>query len=397
MGLVQFINILDFMMVMPLGPDFAAALGIPASHIGYVGGSYTVAAAVSGLIASFFLDRFDRRAALAVSLAGLAVATAAGGLAVDLPTLLLARIAAGALGGPAYALSMSVIADNVAVERRGRAMGLVMGAFAASSVLGVPIGLELARLGGWRMPFFAVAALGALVMLAVFQVLTPQRAHLGGNAVSSLERLVSLFGRRRMWLAYALAVLMMMQGFMIIPNIAAYAQFNLDFPRAQMGLLYLLGGSISFFGTRAAGSLVDRFGSAPVTLVTTVLFCAVIWSIFVDYWTGLPLLALFPLFMFFSSARMVANSAIISKVPEPRERAGFSSMVGAVHHLASAMGAFLSAMILDTAADGSLLHMPANGITAIALGVPIPLLMVWLERDVRRRAAPVRVPEEAVT
>ena len=42
---VQFVNILDFMMVMPLGPDFAAALGIPTSHIGMIGGSYTLAAA----------------------------------------------------------------------------------------------------------------------------------------------------------------------------------------------------------------------------------------------------------------------------------------------------------------------------------------------------------------
>src|SRR5690348_13105039 len=31
---VQFVNILDFVMVMPMGPDFAAALGIPASKLG---------------------------------------------------------------------------------------------------------------------------------------------------------------------------------------------------------------------------------------------------------------------------------------------------------------------------------------------------------------------------
>ena len=47
-GAVQFVNVLDFMMVMPLGPDFARALDIPVSRLGLVGGVYTAAAAVSG-------------------------------------------------------------------------------------------------------------------------------------------------------------------------------------------------------------------------------------------------------------------------------------------------------------------------------------------------------------
>ncbi|HEY0833754.1 MAG TPA: MFS transporter, partial [Azospirillum sp.] len=137
---VQFINILDFMMVMPLGPDFAVALGIPASHIGYVGGSYTLAAAVAGLVGALFLDRYDRRTVLAVSLSGLVVATALGGLAVDMPTLLAARVLAGVFGGPAVAVGTALVADCVAPERRGRAMGAVMGSFSLAAVLGVPVG-----------------------------------------------------------------------------------------------------------------------------------------------------------------------------------------------------------------------------------------------------------------
>ncbi len=123
---VQFINILDFMMVMPLGPDFATALDIPVSHLGFVGGSYTAAAAASGVLGAFVLDRFDRRKALAVALAGLVVGTVAGGFATGLGTMLAARVLAGAFGGPAAALSLAIISDVVPLERRGRAMGVVM-------------------------------------------------------------------------------------------------------------------------------------------------------------------------------------------------------------------------------------------------------------------------------
>jgi predicted MFS family arabinose efflux permease len=149
-GAIQFVSILDFMMVMPLGPDFARALGISTAHLGVIAGSYTLTAAVSGIIAATFLDRFDRRSALGVALFGLVTGTAMGALAQGLTSLVLARGLAGAFGGPATAISLSIIADVVPPARRGRAMGAVMGAFSVASVLGVFAALQLATWGGWR-------------------------------------------------------------------------------------------------------------------------------------------------------------------------------------------------------------------------------------------------------
>ena len=133
-GAVHFINILDFVMVMPLGPDFTAALGIPASYVGLVGGSYTAAACVSGLLGAFVLDRFDRRAALAVAMLGLVAGTAAGGLATGLTSLVAARVVAGFFGGPATSVGYAIIADTIPAERRGRAIGALMGAFSIASI-----------------------------------------------------------------------------------------------------------------------------------------------------------------------------------------------------------------------------------------------------------------------
>src|SRR5690606_8917324 len=118
---------------------------------------YTGAAAVSGLAGAFFLDRFERRSALIFCAIGLSLGTLAGAFAWDLNSLVAARVLAGLFGGPASSISLAIIADVIPPERRGRAMGAAMGAFSAASVLGVPAGLELARLGGWRLPFFVVA------------------------------------------------------------------------------------------------------------------------------------------------------------------------------------------------------------------------------------------------
>ena len=51
-GLAQFVNILDFMIVLPLGPDYARELGIATANLGIVGGSYTAAAAVAASAAA---------------------------------------------------------------------------------------------------------------------------------------------------------------------------------------------------------------------------------------------------------------------------------------------------------------------------------------------------------
>src|SRR5258706_8086542 len=151
---VQFINILDFMMVAPLGRDLAGPLHFDESRIGLVTGSYTAAAALAGFAGSFFLDRFDRRVALSVSLFGLACGTAAGGLARNLDELMMARVIAGTFGGPAPSVALAVIADQVPPERRGRPMGPGMGALSLAQLLGVPGGLWLSRLARLRAPRF---------------------------------------------------------------------------------------------------------------------------------------------------------------------------------------------------------------------------------------------------
>src|SRR5687767_11935615 len=161
-GAVQFVNILDFVMVMPLAPYFSAALGIDSADNGLVAGSYTAAASIAGLAGGYFLDRFDRRKALAVCMLGLVLATAAAGLATGLYSMLVARVCAGLFGGPATSLALAIIADVIPAERRGKALGAVMAAFSVAQVVGQPLSLKAATLGGWRAPFLGVAAMGLL-------------------------------------------------------------------------------------------------------------------------------------------------------------------------------------------------------------------------------------------
>jgi predicted MFS family arabinose efflux permease len=381
-GAIQFVNVLDFVMVMPLGPDFAAALGISTSRIGIVGGSYTAAAAVAGVVGSLFLDKFDRRPALAVAMLGLVLGTALGGFATGLPSLLFARVVAGSFGGPATSLSLAVIADAIPPARRGKAMGAVMGAFSVASVLGVPAGLELARHFSWRAPFFAVAGLGLLLAMTATFFMPSMREHLKvprrkGPPVKLLDSVTAL--------SLLNTALIMSGVFAVVPNISTFVQHNMGYPRDKIGLLYLVGGVASFVAMRLVGVLVDRFGATPMIVLGTLFHVVALVAAFIEPMRWLPVLFIFTIYMLSGSVRMVPMQALASRVPRPEQRARYMSAQSAVQHAASALGAMLASLVLVAAPDGSLQGMSQVAWAALVVACLVPIGAGLLEKRVRAR------------
>ena len=384
-GIIQFINILDFMMVMPLGPDLAAGLGLPAHLIGVIGGSYTLAAAIAGVLGLFFLDGFVRRKAVLFFLAGLAIATTMGALSWDLTSLLAARVLAGLCGGPLTALTLAIIADEIPPERRGSAMGKVMGGFAAASVIGVPFGLELAAYFGWRAPFICFGGIASIVWGLIYYYLHLNHQALNKQSNAQLLKTAWEIVENPLTLCVLLIMaLAMMAGFMIIPNIAAHLQENMHFPRQYLGALYCAGGAISFFSMRYAGKIIDRTSVTLVGTFFTMTLIAAILLGFVFWRHTLPVILIFILFMVSMTGRNVAGQTLASKVPKPAHRAAFMSLNSAVTHFATSIGAIVSSQLLSDV-DGSLVGVEAMGLIACGLCIPIPFLMRFIETRIKRQ------------
>ncbi len=394
-ALVQLVNVLDFVMVMPLGQMFADALDIPEARLGLVGGSYTLAAAVSGLISSRFLDRFDRRRALTVAMLGLVVATAAGGLAQGLDSMMAARIVAGAFGGPATSLSMAIVADVVPGERRGRAMGVVMAAFSVASVIGIPAGIAAAEAGSWRTPFFALAVLGLGVTVYAAGALPPLRLHLEGPR-SPRTRLTAFLRRPEILMALAAVAAMTISIFMVVPYVRTFLENNHGFPSTSIKYLYLAGGIASFGVVRASGVAVDRFGATPVAILGTVLVSLCLVVGFLPDQPIVPVVVVFTTFMCTASLRGLPVSTLTSRLPAPHERAQYMSLQSAVQHLASSVGAIGASQILATGPGGRLLHMDVLVFLSVGCGAALPVLLWRIERHVRARPSPVPAPVTAI-
>ena len=378
--LIQFVNIVDFMMVMPLGPDFARALDIPMGSLGIITAAYVIAAAgITGLTAKY-MDRLPRRQLLAGCLAGLgltALITPLLGEAFGLNGLLAGRALAGLFGGPATSLALTVLSDAIPPEKRGRSMGIASGAFSVSAVVGVPFGLELARLGDWTLPFEALGVLALGIALWAWWVIPVNlQTRRSGQWLGSWQFLK----RRKTALAMGVMFVTPLAGFLFIPNMATYFQFNLGYPREMMGLLYATGGTCSLFSMQIAGLAIDRFGLLPASILLGAGAALLATLLFGFDPLLVPILVLFSGLMIFNSARNVVANTASSLVPSADERGAHMAFQGTVRHLGTGVGALTGALILESDVTGRLYHIEWLLMLYVAILCLQPLLTRSLAR-----------------
>jgi predicted MFS family arabinose efflux permease len=389
---VQFTHILDFMIMMPLGPQFRALFGISDAQFGLLVSAYTLAAGASGLLASTYIDRFGRKRLLVVLYVLFGLATLACGLAPGYAFLMGARIAAGLFGGVLSALCQTIVADVIPFERRGRAMGIVMTSFSVSTVAGVPLGLWLAAHFSWHMPFFGIAALcGVLVVLAAL-TMPVLKAHMDGGRATAWGPLAQVLADRNHLRAFLLSALSMFAGFTVIPYLTLYMQANGGLRPDQIPLIYLCGGVVTLFTARWFGRLTDRLGK--VATFRRLALAAIVPMVGVTLVGGLPLAAvlLMTTLMFtFMSGRMIPGMALVGSAAQPRVRGTFMTLNASVQSAAMGLAAFIGGQLIGRDAQGLVSHYWH----AASLGALASLAAIWLAPKLVLHGAPPGPPAKS--
>ena len=383
---VQFTHILDFMIMMPLGPQFTQLFAISDAQFGLLVSAYTLAAGASGLLASTYIDRFGRKKLLLVLYVLFALATLACGLAPTYGALMVARIMAGMFGGVLSALCQTIVGDVIPFERRGRAMGIVMTSFSVATVAGVPLGLFMATHMGWHAPFFGIAALcGVLVVFAAI-TLPVLDGHLHRTDRPSAWRgIVEVLQDRNHQKAFVFSGLTMFAGFTVIPYITIYMQANAGLTADQIPYLYLCGGLFTLFTARVVGRMTDQRGKAQTyrMLAVAVIVPMVATTLLRDVplWGALLVSTLFFVLM---SGRMIPGMAILTSAANPQLRGTFMTLNAAVQSAAMGLAAFVGGLIIRRDAQGMVEHYWM----AAVLGSCASLLAFWMVGKLNLHSGP---------
>lgn len=358
---LNFTHILDFMIMMPLGNYLIPSLHITAFQFSFLVAIYSISAFISGLAIALFIDRFDRKKSLVIAYTGFVIGTLACGVAPTYGLLLAARILAGLFGGIIGAQVLSIVADLFTYERRGRAMGAVMSAFAAASILGVPLSLYLTNLFklNWHIPFLLIGSIAAVLVPFIVRYIPSMKGHIKKKAADAhiLDALITVCKVPEQRSALMFSCLLMMGHFLIIPFINPYLEFNKGFSKDLTPMIYLVGGCASMVAALFLGRFSDKTGKLPVFSWSVFLSLPMVFII-----TAMPgvhfsvVLTFFAFWFIVATGRAVTAQAMISEVVKAEQRGSFMSVNGSVQQLGSGLAAISAGSIVITEKSGKILH-----------------------------------------
>jgi MFS transporter, DHA1 family, inner membrane transport protein len=373
-----FSHIMDFMIVMPLGPQLMRIFDITPQQFSFLVSSYTFSAAGSGLLVAFAIDRFDRKIALIFVFIGFTLGTLACAFAPSYEVLLVTRSIAGAFGGVLGALILSIVSDVIPLERRAAGIGFVMASFSVASVFGVPFGLYLATLFGWHAPFLFLGGFGVLVNIFILLYVPSMSGHMENENghQSPLQIIKSIFGKRNPLMGLAFTSVLMLGHFTIIPFIAPYMVGNVGFTEHELTYIYLVGGGLTIFTSPMVGKLADKYGKQRVfTIFGTLVMIPIL---VITHLTPIPLwqaLVVTGIFFIFSNGRIVPSTTMVTSVVKADNRGSFMSIRASVQQFSSGCAALLAGAIISetpsTAIDGAkaLIGYEYVGYIAIAFSI----------------------------
>ena len=384
LALVQFTLILDFMIMSPLGAILMPALDITAAQFGVAVSAYAFSAGISGILAAGFADRFDRKRLLLFFYVGFTLGTALCAVAPSYHLLLLGRIVTGLFGGVMGSIVLAIITDLFALHLRGRVMGFVQTAFAASQVLGIPAGLFLSNHWNWHICFGALVGLSLVAMVAILLVMKPVNEHLRlQQDKTAFRHLIATLRHPRYLLAFSVTTLLATGGFMMMPFGSAYTVHNLGIDIVHLPTIYLVSGLFGIFAGPLVGKASDAFGKFP-----TFAFGCAVSVVMVLIYTHLGLVTLTTaivvnVLMFVGIfSRMIPSQALISAIPEPSQRGSFSAVGASLQQLSGGLGSVLAAAIIAQNADGSLRHFDRVGYIVVATTVISVIAMYFIQKSV---------------
>jgi multidrug resistance protein len=320
---VNFVDMIGFMIVLPLLPFYALKLQASPETIGRLIASFSVAQLVSAPIWGRVSDRYGRRPALLIGLSASAAAYVVFGLAHSVWLLFLSRLVQGA-GGGTTGVAQAYVADTVDPADRARALGWLSAATSAGVMLGPAIGSFAAHFGQ-AAPGMIAAALCLINVFFAWKWLP--ESHKEPSALPAkgrkpiwhpawmalrhpgtpIARLLWIYGVGMIAFASMTSVLALYLG----------VEFGID--EKSIGYIFLYVGVLSFvMRSLLLGPIVDQIGETWAMRIGTLLLVLglALYPLPRDLWT---LAVVIPLVPIGTALLFPATTSLMSRYSEPGE------------------------------------------------------------------------------
>lgn len=368
---INFTHVLDFMIIMPLGPQLKRIFDLNPQEWSLLVSSYPFAAFFASLGAIFVIDKIGRKKMLLLAFGGFIISTFLMALAPTFSLLLGARIIAGMFGGTTGTLLLTIVGDVVPLERRGTAMGKIMAGFSGAAALGVPFGIYFGTFYGWQMPFYTTGIISIFIfILAIFKIPSLKEHLLEKNPIRVPAAIKLIFKDKNITKSFLFLALLIFGQFTILPFLSPYMVSNVGFREEQLTYIYLFGGLLTVFSGPLIGKLGDKKGNTNIFIIWALISLIPIFLI-----TRLGVapiyyaITLTTLLFIFVGGRMIPALAIIISTAAPEIRGVFMGIRAAVQQLAAGIAAYVAGLIMIENADGTYGNYEIVGLMAVGFSI----------------------------
>lgn len=317
-------------------------LNVTIGHAGLLITIFSLTFAIAAPILLIFTEKVERKKLMLVSLFIFLLSNVLAIISINFFMLFTSRILSALSGSLLSVLCMTIAPTIVSKNHTGKAIGLVIMGTSASIVLGLPIGLSLGNLFGWRAPFMLIALLTLLSMLGVQKFL----GHINAQpAVSIMTQIRTLKNRKILF-----AQLTMF--FYLTGHLTVYA-FLTPFVKDILGLsstwtmiVYFIFGIAAVTGGGLGGNLSDKFGAKHIMISVISIFAITLFILPLSpKWLPLFFILLIIWGMMSWSITPALQTYLIKITPETS--AIQQSINNSALHFGIAFGSFIGSIIVE--------------------------------------------------
>jgi predicted MFS family arabinose efflux permease len=366
-----FCAVIDFMLLMPFGAEFMNIYQIQPHKFSMLIAAYSISAGTSALLATFYIDKYDRKNILLIAFFFFALGSILCSYAYTFNLMLFSRFMTGAFGGILGCVTVAIISDLVPFSRRGKALGLLNMAFGMASIIGIPLGLFISKYSDVFFPFRLIGILALLVLILAYKIIPSLEMYIKQETSIKIKDVIELFLDNNIQKALVFVFFLIIGHFMFISFVNPFLTENLNFSKDETTLMYMIGGASVAISSTFIGKNIDKFGKLKSFIVLIILsFIPVIAIAHLKSNNILLSLFLCSLLFIFSSGRMIAAMTLVTGAPTENQRAKFLAIRSAIIEFSEGIAVSIGGWILTkNEITGEIENYPILSYIAVIVGV----------------------------
>lgn len=364
---------MDAYIVAGLIPSISKSFNKSSSAIGQGVTVFTLFFSISAPIFSTILAKSPVKKILIIALSIFTLANIITAISMNYMLYIVSRAIAGLGAGVSSPIAISASNHLVSEKHKGKAIAFTVGGMSVGTVIGVPLGLEIANISNWRFAMLVIIVISFIALISI-SILMPKFKI---EAPPNLKDRFQLFLNKHVLRVISVTLCAAIASLGLYTYLADIIKTNTDTKNLTHYLTaWGIGGLIGSFGI---GFIIDRFKNTRFVMLIILILLALSFGL-IPISINLPILGLIPFILWGAmgwATQAPQQHILLKKHPEYGGSA--VALNSSINYLGSAMGSAIGGIILFNANSTNVLIYSALGITII--GILLQLLNLSLEKN----------------